>query len=760
MRIDWLLGRDAKRRVSVIVAFLVLTSALALRALDPPALVRLRDIAFDDYQRIKPRVRPDDMPVRIVDIDEAALEEYGQWPWPRTLVAALVDKLSEKGAAVIAFDVIFAEPDRLSIGQLVRNLPADEQTSELRRLAQKFPDNDEVLARAIRNAPVVTGFAFDIKGGSRPPRRIAGVVHNSGERNAGTVPDMIAQFIPRQAGAVKTIDPLEAVAAGNGSVTPDIKATVVRRVPLLFRLAGQRNEDLFPSLALETLRVAQGASTYLVRWSGAQAFASFGERTGVGEVRVGNLSIETDARGRLILYDSGHLPKRYVSARDVLKGTAPAEKLDAHIVFVGTSAVGLRDVRASPIEEAVPGVEIQAQIVEQVLSQTLLRRPDYADGAEFLCLAAIGLLFVLLLPRLPAAPMAVVAASGIAIAVLLPWLAFDRAQLLIDPIYPPITLAAIYVSGSAVSFMQTERERRQIRNAFNLYLAPDQVAAVTLDPTLLKLGGELREITVMFTDVRGFTRISEQFDPPGLTHFMNSFLTPMTELIQARSGTIDKYMGDSIMAFWNAPLTVEQHAARACETALAMQARLIDLDAEWKAEAEAEGHGHIPVNIGIGLNTGQATVGNFGSSQRLAYSCLGDEVNLASRLESQCKTYGVGIIIGENTCREVSGFATMELDLVIVKGKSESERIYALLGDNATAGRPEFRTLVRRQNVFLKHYRSGGFADAHSAIAECVAAAKALGWRQGYYEIMAQRVDGLIAHPPDDWTGVHVATEK
>jgi len=757
---DWLFGQDRKWRTSVVVAFLVLLSALVVRAADPPALARFRNIAFDYYQRLKPRVPADDLPVRIVDIDEAALAEYGQWPWPRTVLATLVQKLVEKGAAVIAFDVIFAEPDRSSISRVLRTLPPDEQTREMRLLADKFPDNDEVFAAAIRAAPVVTGFGFDLKGISAAPRHIAGVAHSSGERDVRGVPELIAQFIPRQSGAVKTIDLLEDAAKGNGSVTPDIRTSVVRRVPMLFRLAGQRDEDLYPSLSMETIRVAQGASTYLVRWSGSQAYRSFGERTGVGGIRVGNVPIETDSRGRMILYDSGHLPSRFISARDVLNGTVPAAKLEGHIVFIGTSAVGLQDLRATPIEEATPGVEVHAQLVEQILSQTFLHRPDWADGAEFLYLAGVGLLFVLLLPRLPAARMALVAAGLIAITVLVPWIAFDRAQLLLDPVYLPVTLAAIYVSGSALGFMRTERERRHIRGAFALYLSPDQVDVVARNPAALQLGGQQREITVMFTDVRSFTSISEQFDPVGLTRFMNRFLTPMTDLIRARHGTIDKYMGDAIMAFWNAPFDVERHAARACEAAIAMQTHLVELNVEWQAEAEAEGRRHIPVAIGVGLNTGQATVGNFGSEQRLTYSCLGDEVNLASRLEGQCKTYGVGIVIGENTRRAVPDLATLELDLILVKGKTLPIRMYALLGDAVMAGNVAYRRLADLQAEFLALYRNAAFAEALPAIDACVAAAEALGWRQGYYKMMRARVDGLIDESPPDWNGVHVAQEK
>ncbi|MFI4999967.1 MAG: CHASE2 domain-containing protein [Reyranellales bacterium] len=757
---SWLFGRGNAPRAPVVVALLVLLNALTLRVADPDALSRLRSFAFDSYQRLKPRALAEELPVRIVDIDEAALAEYGQWPWPRTLLAKLTDKLTEKGAAVIAFDVVFAEPDRSSIATVVRDLPADEQSPELRRIAASFPDNDQVFAEAIKRSTVVTGFGFDLNGAKRPPRRDHGVAHNSGETTVKSVAELIRQFIPSQPGAVKTIDVLEAAAKGNGAVTTEVESAIVRQVPLLFRLVGQRDEDLFPALAVEALRVAQGASTYLVRWSGAQGFESFGQRTGIAALRVGQLNIDTDGQGRMALYDSGHIRGRYVSAKDVLKDTVPREKIDGQVVFVGTSAVGLKDLRNTPLVNSIPGVEIHAQIVEQILSQTFLERPDYADGAEFLYLGAIGLIFVLLLPRLSAARMAIVATVFVGVGVALPWVAFSQFRLLFDPIYPPVTLAAIYVSGSALSFMRAERDRREIRGAFNLYLSPDRVEEIARNPDLLKLGGEQREITVMFTDVRGFTTISEQFDPQGLTRFMNRFLTPMTDLIQAHRGTIDKYMGDAIMAFWNAPLAVEGHAALSCETALAMRARLTELNEVWKAEAEAEGRKHIPVNIGIGLNTGVATVGNFGSTQRLTYSCLGDEVNLSSRLEGQCKAYATGIIIGSKTRLQVPQFAAVELDLIQVKGKTEPERMFALIGDTTVAQSAAFGDLIERQAAFLAAYRAGAFADARKMLLALDAAAATAGWQQGYYAMMGARIDELIADPPETWTGVYVAKDK
>ena len=746
---SWLLRCINAPRAPVFVALLVLLGALALRIADPAAVTRLRDFAFDSYQRIQPRTYNPETPVRIVDIDEAALLEYGQWPWPRTIVARLVDKLTEKGAVVVAFDAVFAEPDRSSISRMVRDLVAFTDPETVQKLAAAVQDNDKVLADAMAQSRVVTGFGFDVKGTGKPPRTFHGVAF------AGDQP---SQFLPQQGGTVKSIDILEAAAKGNGSVNTDVDSIVIRRVPMMFRVAGY--DGLFPALSIEALRVAQEASTYLIKSSGASGEMSFGEKTGIVAIRTGNLEVPTDARGRLIVYDTGHKEERFISARAVLNDEVPAEKIEGNVFFVGTSAIGLKDLRNTPVQDAVPGVELHAQLAEQMLEQKFLARPDYADGAEFLYLAIIGLLLVVLLPRLSAGKMAVVATVFIGIGLAVPWIAYSNYQLLFDPIYPPVTFAAIYVGGTALAFMRTERERAEIRGAFGMYLSPDLVEQLARNPSLLQLGGEQREITVMFTDVRGFTTISEQFDPHGLTRFMNRFLTPMTDLILGLKGTIDKYMGDAIMAFWNAPLPVERHAARACDAALAMQARLAELNEEWKAEAEAEGRRHIPVNIGVGLNTGPASVGNFGSTQRFTYSCLGDDVNLASRLEGQCKTYGVGIIIGRKTREEVEDYATLEIDLITVKGKTEPERVFALLGGPAVSQTPSYRALQGCQDEFLRLYRSGAFAEALEMIGACQAAAETAGWRQTYYEMMRGRLDALIDDSPVDWKGVYVAKDK
>ena len=298
MRMRWLFGRG-NVRAPWIVAILVLINALLLRAIDPPELSRLRDLAFDSYQRLKPRAYDPAVPVRIVDIDEDALAEYGQWPWPRTILARLIDKLTEQGAAVIAFDVVFAEPDRSSISRMIRDLVAYTDPETVQKLAAAVQDNDQVLADAMAHSRVVLGFGFDLKGGQTPPRRHHGIAF------AGDNP---LQFLPVQQGTVKAIPLLEAAAKGNGSVNTDLETVVIRRVPMLFRLAGQ--DGVFPALSIEAMRVAQGANSYVIKSSGANQEESFGIESGIVAIKTGDLEVRTDARGRMILYDSGHRSER------------------------------------------------------------------------------------------------------------------------------------------------------------------------------------------------------------------------------------------------------------------------------------------------------------------------------------------------------------------------------------------------------------------------------------------------------------------
>lgn len=740
------------RWLQIVLPLFFLLSAAGLRALDPAAVAELRLKVFDNYQRIEPRPY-ERVPVTVVDLDDDTLAKIGQWPWPRTLLADLVGRLQEQGAAAIALDIVLSEPDRTSPSAVLRLWPDLPETRALRALVEDgtLLDHDAALARTIEGAPVIVGFAQADGETATAPVRKAGVAA------LGSDP---APHLLTYRGAVPTLPGIGEAAAGSGAVGVAPEADgVIRRIPLLINYEGK----LFPALGAEALRVALGASTYLVRSAGASAVISFGEATGVSEIRIGDAVVPTDPSGRIWLYDTGPVPERLVPAWRVLDGSAPADRLEGHIILIGTSAAGLKDIRPSPLDPAAPGVVLQAQLVEQILTGRYLHRPDWADGAEFVFILALGgiVLWITALRRASAAWAASVAALGIGAALAASWFAFHRAGMLFDPIYPAVAVLGVHISSSLLRYLRTEQEKHQIRRAFSHYMAPALVERIAEDPKLLKLGGEMREITILFCDIRGFTSISERFSAEELTHLINRFLTPMTDTILGTGGTIDKYMGDCIMAFWNAPLDDPEHCRHACTAALAMRAKLLDLNRDLTAEAEAAGRPPIALHVGIGLNTGVCCVGNMGSAQRFDYSALGDDVNLASRLEGQCKTYGVATILGNGTHEAVAGdFTTLELDLIRVKGKSEPERIHALLAGPELRADPGFGTLADRHAAMLAAYRGQSWDEAEALAAANGREGERFGLADLYAEF-GERIAAFRAAPPaPDWDGVHISVSK
>jgi len=506
--------------------------------------------------------------------------------------------------------------------------------------------------------------------------------------------------------------------------------------------------------------VAQGARTFIIKASGASGETSFGEHTGINNFKVGRYIVPTDRNGQMYIHYSEPVPSRYIPAWKVFSPDFDPKLVEGNIILVGTSAAGLRDLRPTPLSPVMPGVEAHAQAIEQILLGHYLTRPDWSEGAEWLFVLVLGGGLILLLRTAGALTSASVGALGIGGAFATSWYAYTKYLLLFDPVTPSLAAFVVYLSGMLIGYLRTEAEKRQVRGAFSQYLSPTLVEQLAADPSRLKLGGELREMTFLFCDVRGFTTISEQFkaNPQGLTHLINQFLTPMTDIIMARLGTIDKYMGDCIMAFWNAPLDDPEHANHACESALTMFRGLDALNAKLRQEAEAEKRTFYPLNIGIGLNTGECVVGNMGSQQRFDYSVLGDAVNLASRLEGQSKNYGVGIVIGENTRAKAPDWAHLELDLIAVKGKKEAVRIFTLLGDRATRDSPEFTALAEVHDRMLRAYRGQQWPSTRQLIAEC----RDLDGRLSHlYDLYEERVEFYQVNPPGpDWDGVFVATSK
>ncbi|MCA3263980.1 MAG: adenylate/guanylate cyclase domain-containing protein [Telmatospirillum sp.] len=741
-----------KRLSALAPALLLLASLLGLRAADPDLLRGLRALVFDEYQRLSPRAW-EDVGIRIVDIDEESLARHGQWPWPRTVVAKLTQKMAEMGAAAIAFDIVFAEPDRTSPAAIVPIWAELVDNPEALALARTIPDHDDVFAAALRETPSVLGFVLSGQAGA--PRTIE---PKWGLATAGADP---RPFLPTYRGTTSNLAALEAAAKGLGSFTTGFDiGGIVRDIPFLLRLAGTKDGglgEIYPSLAAEALRVAQDASTYVVRSVGASGQTGLGTETGIVDVKVGAFTVKTDAAGRVKLYDTGPVPARVVPAWRILAGELPEDALDGLVLFVGTSAVGLKDLRATPLNPVAAGVEIHAQIAEQIVGAVFLERPDWADGAEFVALLVLGLLLIALLSINRALFGAAVLVVGIGAAFTASWYAFQAHRLLFDPVYPALTALAIYMLQSLASFLRSEAERRQVRGAFGRYLAPALVEQLARDPDRLQLGGEMKPITLMFMDIRGFTPISEQFDAHGLTRFLNRFLTRMTGHVLASGGTVDKYMGDAIMAFWNAPMDVADHPKKALAAALSMLADAKAFDAEWRAERARDGLAHVPVKIGIGVNTGICCVGNMGAEQRFDYSAIGDDVNLCSRLEGQSKAYGLTLLVAEATAEACAdAFALLEVDLLRVKGKTRPARIYTAVPNAADDAFADWKI---GHDAALAAYRKQDWQTARDAIARV--RGRGHGILDGYYSILEARISAYAADPPpSDWDGVHVATEK
>lgn len=708
-----------------VVTATVLALAVLLRILDPNPVARLRLSIFDSYLNLKPREADPSFPVRIVDIDEASLQKVGQWPWPRSDLARIIERLAEAGAKTVAIDLILAEPDRLSPGALARQAETRREFAPIVAELATLPSNDDLLAKAMTRVPVVLGLAGDRTSNLKPaPPKI-------GFANAGDDPRL---FVPAFAGAIEPLPVLSRPAAGIGAVNW-FPATdqIVRQVPLLTDMHGV----LVPTLSLETLRTGTGSTTAFVRASGGSGISAFGQHTGIESVRVGETTLPTTGDGQLWLNFAESDTRRYIPAYKVLDGSFEAKDVAGRFVLIGASATGLLDLRATPLASSVPGVEIHAQAVEQMISGAHLVRPAYATGAEILFLVAAAVLIAYLIQRSGPLVAAAIGAAAVGVVALASWLAFSRAGILLDPVYPSLAALAIYLAGSLLTFVKTESDRARIKRAFGHYVAAPLVQELAADPSRLKLGGETRDVTLLFADVRGFSRLSEGMDAETLIRFVNRLFTPLSEVILDHKGTIDKFMGDAVMAFWNAPVTDPHHAANACRAALAMQASMDRINREEAAQKAAAGEPHRPVRIGIGLNTGACCVGNVGSPQRFDYSVLGDAVNVASRIENTTKIYGAPIILGERTALEVTdqGFALIEIDSAArLRGKDRPERLFALVGDETVAVEPAF-THFATAYAALRGEISGNHHNAAAALEAC---------RNAEREMRAVRLEGLL----------------
>ncbi len=643
----------AMSRMGALTAVYVLVLGIfILWLVEPVALRSLRLAQFDQFQRWHPRPYAD-VAVRVVDIDEASLKAYGQWPWPRSRVAELVDRLHADGAAAIAFDVLLVEPDRTAPAAMAQ-IWIDPQISAL---LSRLPDPDRVLAETVTGKPVVLGSnllrdAHSSNAGSKPTA-LPGMPYRIVNAGSGSALPWLSGFDA----AVWPLPQLLASAAGVGALNAASDGDgVVRRVPLLLRVG----THFVPSLSAEALRVAQGERNYVVR----------SEAGGIQDVRIGNAVVPTNAQGEVWLHYTLPDANRMVPARDVLGGVVSSERIRDHIVLVGSSADGLMDLRANPLGHAMPGVLAHANALEQVLSGHLLQRPTWATAVEalvmVLCTLAIGVVALVAPARwagLLLAAMLLAVGGGA-------WVAFTSGNMLIDAVNPAWSMTLVFGLASGFHHWSIERQQRWLRTAFSRYVSPNRVSHLVAHPEQLHLGGKRQVCSFVFTDLAGFTPMLEERDPAQVVALLNEYLEGMMVIVFKYEGTLDRFVGDAIVVMFSAPVEQPQHRQQALDCVMEMDA----FATAYATRLRSQG---IPWGMTrIGVHSGDVIVGNFGGKTLFDYRALGDPINTAARLESVNKHLGTRVCVSQAILDGCTGVPVRAVGRLLLKGKSHPLEVF------------------------------------------------------------------------------------
>lgn len=689
----------------------------------------------------------------IVAVDEKSLSELGRWPWPRTVMARLLDQLRAYGAKVVGFDVIFSEPDDNAgintIAELSREIErmglADARLKKLLDKKRGAADTDTELARSIERAKNVTlGYFFHISErevGHLTPEQIqagAADIANSRYQMIQAAKKTDERMFVRAYSAVTNIRALIDAAENSGyfNAFPDSDG-VIRWAPLVIKF----QDDYYSSLPISMLL------QYLEWPMLSLKIADFG----VESVRLNDLVVPTDESGRLLINFMG--PARtfpHYSIADILHGRLSPDLFKDKIVLIGATATGIYDMRVTPLSAVYPGVEIHANVIDNILHQNFLIHSGWTKFIDICLIIVLGLVIGVAIPR-------VGAAGGVLLIMVLPaafiganTYVFSRYNIWMNLIYPVLTMMTIYLAITVYRYITEEREKKKIRGAFQYYLTASVINEMLKDPTKLKLGGDKKDLSVLFSDIRGFTTISEKLTPEELVHLLNEYLTAMTDIVFKYDGLLDKYMGDAIMAVYGAPLDQPDHRLRACRTALDMLEALKDLQKKWSDE------GRPVLNIGVGVNSGDMVVGNMGSQMRFDYTVMGDSVNLGSRLEGINKEYGTNIIISEYTYAGVKDVLTCrELDSVRVKGKKLPVKIYELLCEKKDA--EPHGAFLRRFEAGLEKYKQARWDEAIAAFRQALEIRPA----DPPSELYIKRCEDLKKDPPPlSWDGVFTMTKK
>ena len=691
----------------------------------------------------------------ILDIDEKSLQEVGHWPWPRNVLAQIVDKLFDKyQARIVVFDVVFAESDNSSgirsLDQLAKNeLKQVAGFHEVYKKLRPELDNDSQFAAAIKGRPVVLGYYLN----SESKARIAAIpepVLPKGTFSGRNI------TITSWVGYGGNLPELQKSAANAGHFNPWTDADgVVRRVPIIAELDGAYYEAL--SLAVVRTEIALQTGRFPRVEPGYprpefERLMSARDYGGLEWLKVGPLIVPVDNAARALIPFRGKKASfPYISLADVLAERAPAEALRGRIALIGTTAPGLLDLRATPVENVFPGVEIHANLIAGMLDNRIKEQPAYMQGAEIVLLAAGGIALALLIPTLSALWATAATLAGLGGMVALNLGIWNQADTVLPLAASILMTVTIYTMNMAYGYFVESRSKRQFTELFGQYVPPELVDKMAEDPQQYNMEPRSAELTILFSDVRGFTSISEALRPEELREYINEYLTNMSSIIRSRyRGTLDKYIGDAIMAFWGAPVEDANHARNGVMAAIDMQRECEALNGKFAAR------GWPTLKIGVGVNSGAVRVGDMGSQVRRAYTAMGDAVNVASRLEGRTKGYGVGILVGEATRRLVKDVVFREVDRIKVKGKDEALNIYEALGPEATLGKT-LQDELKLWNQALRAYRSQQWDQADIALlnlqrmsADCE-----------LYRIYAAKVaDKRRNPPPQDWDGVTAFDEK
>jgi len=687
--------------------------------------------------------------VVILDIDEKSLAAEGRWPWSRNRLAELIDTLFDHyGAAVVGFDVVFAEKDESSGLDLLESLAGgvlqhDQTFQQTLEPLRSRLDYDSLFAESVKGRPVVLGYYFTERRG-QADRFVSGQLPPPA-LSSTEIPQHNRQILEMH-GYGANLGILQSSAASGGyfnSLTdPD---GICRRIPMLLKYDGQ----YFESFSLAVTRTLLWAPPLV---AGAPLREqSESDYSQVEWLEIADLKIPVDELGSaLIPYRGRKGSYPYYSVTDILNRRTKQDLLAGAVVLVGTTAPGLMDLRATPVDAVYPGVEIHANMISGILDQSILHRPGWVRGAEFVVLLSLGLLLSLLMPVLGPLGTIMLTALSLSSIMLMSWMAWQDHLIL--PMASSLTLVLfVFIWNSTYGFICEFLGKRKVTGLFGQYVPPQLVAEMSKNPEAFTTEGQCRVLTVLFSDIRGFTSISEHLEPKELAALMNTYMSAMTEVIQKYRGTIDKYIGDAIMAFWGAPVDDPDHARNAVLAALEMQKVMVNLRNEFARRSWPELH------IGIGLNTGPMNVGNMGSRFRMAYTVLGDAVNLGSRLEGITKNYGVGILISDSTRDAVGDVFARELDRIRVKGKEQSVSIFEPLGLESEI--PE--SIDEEVCLFseaLKHFREREWDQAEAVLQRLQ---KITPDKEQLYRLYQSRIDHFRADPPsEDWDGVFQYTEK